>query len=47
MISLLKLLLTNVSLALMLPNVRSLKKHVINILEDSGLLQNDALALTI
>ena len=40
-----KLVLTNdSSLALTLYNVRSLKKYVIDILEDTGLLQNDALS---
>ena len=39
-----RLVLTNdVSLTLTLYNVRSLKKHVIDILEDTGLLRNDAL----
>ena len=41
-----KLVLTNVLLTLTLLHARSLKKHVINILEDTGLLQNYVLALT-
>lgn len=41
-----ELVLTNVSLLLTLLTARSLKKHVINILVDTVLLQNDVLALT-
>ena len=40
-----KLVLTNVLLTLTLLHARSLKKHVIDILEDTGLLQNYVLAL--
>ena len=45
MTPLLILVLTNLSLTLTLFSMRSLKKRVIDILEDMGLLENDVLAL--
>lgn len=40
-----KLLLQIVSLTLVLPNVRSSRKHATDTLKDTGLVQNDFLAL--
>lgn len=45
MTPLLILVLTNLSRTLTLFSIRALKKRVIDILEDMGLLQNDVLAL--
>ena len=41
-----KLVLNDILLMFTLYNVRSLKKHVFDILKDTGLIQNDVLELT-